>query len=344
MTSESRFQQVKTTLNVRSLLKSKFSRKEPAENYVQEKLSYKNLNTAQSIATDKHQKTAPQAIVDSHSKITASGSLDKKETIQIAQLDLSQYRHGNEVAQRVSELLSAPDAIRTFIWTTIGISVFTVILYSLAANILADPQASTIAGNFLDWFVWIAGNIYTLLVGIILGALLGILRVLHKSMRNIESILQILLDLTGQAAKDYKSLQSGALIMPSAGEFVEKVYDEVLSPIIEDVISSSVILVGRPIIWVYRWTIDRAIRFLIARVPLSTDVEDHIMEMATSTFEDAEDFHAEITRFTNLASGTISIIGRATRFYSLLPLYIVTTIVLLLVLIPLVTLVYRYFG
>jgi len=146
---------------------------------------------------------------------------------EVATLDLSKYQSG-ELADRIVEVISIPKAFGGLILTTLLLVVlWFLVVYLLFAN--AD-----IANTY-----WYAVCAYALTVGVVLGIVLGILRLVSRGIRGIGGVLEIVLEITDQAASDYDALQTGDTRMPTGSELIEQVSDEVVLPAAEKSLSGA---------------------------------------------------------------------------------------------------------
>ncbi len=161
----------------------------------------------------------------------------------VAKVDLSKYPTGPLVEQ-ISNLISVPAAFRR-------------IMLTMLIVMLAAPHACAFIMPMEELSGLLKTGVYSyaMIAGMGFGILFGILRVISIGMRSVQEILNIIPRITGQAATDYAQLQTGNMRMPTGGELMEQVYDEVVLPTVEKVASSAFGFLGTPLFWAYRRTL-----------------------------------------------------------------------------------------
>lgn len=248
-------------------------------------------------------------------------------------LDLSRYRTGGLVGNLV-ELISVPHALRRVVVVTLYLT--TAVCFAIGVIF----YQATLSG--IGWLVLCA---YSLIAGFGLGILLGFLRVLSRALVSIEELLKITLKITESAADDYANLQSGATRMPSAGELVEQVYEEVLLPTMEEAVSEAFGFIGRPILWLYRRSIGAAVRYVIkkmARFSMTQEQAVATVEETKQHIETLAKYPEYIRDYTKRAAELVHRVSRKIRFYATLPLYIAFFLCLFMASVPI--LVLRFFA
>ena len=253
-------------------------------------------------------------------------------------VDLSKYRSG-ALAEQLTNIISIPSAFRRVVLTMFCIG--------LAAPVLCSIFLPT---DNLSGILVILAYVYAVFIGLVLGGCVGILRVFWTALRSVEAVLNILLEITGYAAADYERVQSGQAKMPTGGELMQQVYEEVISPAIAKAISGSFGWLGIPILWLYRRTLGFAVSLVIQAVSRrrSHNADD---ENENGSGEDADTSSSDISpedertetncysrrieAFTKRAAGTVSSIGARIRFYAMMPLYIAFSVLLVIGLMPL---------
>jgi hypothetical protein len=184
-----------------------------------------------------------------------------------------------------------------------------------------------------------------LTAGVIFGLILGVLRIINSAMKNIESILTIVLEITGKAATEYEQIQAGTIRLPSGGELVEQVYDNIVLPVMERAVARTFGVLGTPLLWTYRRTIGSAVRYLVKRVncaKTATEGEQDLVQDARSGLAAIAKYSETIKTYTSSASEFVGNIGRKIRLYTILPMYILFFASLSLATIPI--LLIRYFA
>lgn len=262
-----------------------------------------------------------------------SGEADESPTgvKEVAKLDLSQYRTG-PLVERLVEVISLPLALLRVVLTMVVLAIAMPIACYLVLP-MEDFSTMMSAGAYL----------YSIVFGFVLGLLLGIVRVVAIAMRSVEEVLNIILQLTAQAAGDYEHLQSGSKRMPSGGELMQQVYDEVALPAMEKAAGKAFSFLGAPIFWVYRRTLGSAVRFVITSVAGKESDEqenDKISTAAESGLAAVAKYSDRIQRFTSAASGIVSGISRRIRVVAMTPLYVIFTGFVLIGTVPLVVMWY----
>ena len=213
-----------------------------------------------------------------------------------------------------------------------------------------ELEFSFLPTDNLSGILVILAYVYAVFIGLVLGGCVGILRVFWTALRSVEAVLNILLEITGYAAADYERVQSGQAKMPTGGELMQQVYEEVISPAIAKAISGSFGWLGIPILWLYRRTLGFAVSLVIQAVSRrrSHNADD---ENENGSGEDADTSSSDISpedertetncysrrieAFTKRAAGTVSSIGARIRFYAMMPLYIAFSVLLVIGLMPL---------
>lgn len=208
-------------------------------------------------------------------------------------LDLSRYRT-DELASKIAEILSVPEAIRTVSKTTsfatIGLLIVNILLYVFVNNALTP---------------WLLSSVYALLAAVPLGFILGLVRVAGRLIDRIEDLLKLTLQTSLAVSHDYQSIQSGEKELPSAADIVAHVYNGIILPIIESTVTNSLGFVGTPLLWVYRYTIGKGIRFLIVRMKTSLLSDDEQAGVEKKTGEVFQAVGGSITKIENTINAAL---------------------------------------
>ena len=184
-------------------------------------------------------------------------------------------------------------------------------------------------------------SLYALLVGVVLGLLLGLLRLANAALGNVEAILNLVLGIAGTAAEDYDHLETGQKQLPSASQLVSQVYDEVLLPSLETAVSEAFGVLAKPLLWAYRRTVGGAVRALLKwahRRPLTAEAERQVEQAARLGLSTTAHYSAAVQTFAGSASELVSGVSRKIRRYAIGPLYIAFFGCLALAVIPLLIL------
>ena len=248
------------------------------------------------------------------------------------QIDFTKYQTA-ALAERLTELLSVPGALRRIAETTFLVLILTAFVCSL---IFTFSEITLLPGLVL--------SAYSLVAGFFLGLLLGLLRILSKTLHNIESILALVLEVTGKVATDYEQVQTGKSQLPSGGELVEQVYTGVVLPALEKVVANLFGPLSTPLLWLYRRTIGSAVHYVVKRVAaiqITSESAQLLKEKTKSGLASVSNYSETITNYTASAMQVVNNIGRKIRFYAMLPTYALFILALVLATAPI--LVVRYF-
>ena len=251
-----------------------------------------------------------------------------------AALDLSRYR-ASDLTERFVELISVPRALRTVLTTT----VVAALLAAATAWLVLENAKVTLTPA-------LAGCAYSLVIGVVLGGLLGVCRVLLAATANLEEILSIVLRITRQAADDYGSLKSGAVELPAPGELMQQVYEQVLLPAMERSVSGAFGLAASPVLWTYRKTIGTAVRSLVGRVARQQVSESdgaRVTAGAERTIRTAAESVEAIQGFTDKAGQILGRTATRIRRFALLPLQAALVVAVVMAAAPLLAICY-FFG
>jgi hypothetical protein len=255
------------------------------------------------------------------------------EPAQVAKLDLSKYGTA-ELVGGLTELISVP---RMFLRIVKFAGLIGLLAFVACCLIFAYSEVSLVP--------WLTVCAYSLVVGVLLGVILGFLRVIAHAILNIESVLRIGLQITGEAATDYEQLQSGEMQLPSGGELVEQVFSEVVSPALEKAVARAFGILGKPLLWFYRLTVRSSVRYMLKRVRrriVSDEKQQVLTDGALSGLGTLAKYSDTITAFTSSALKIVTKTGRTIRFWVMFPLYALFTAALLLATLPI--LLVRYFA
>ncbi len=250
---------------------------------------------------------------------------------QVPKIDLAKYRTA-DLVDRLTDLISVPEALNKIAKTAPVAAVFVVVAYVF---VLWYAE--------LTFISWIFVCIYSVMVGVVLGIVLGFFRVIATAMHSVESILRIVLEISGKAAVDYEQIQAGGVRMPTGYELIEQIYDDVVLPSIEQAVANGFGFLSWPILKAYRMTIGWAVRYFVKRlVRAQMDKEDdqQIEKMSGDALATIAHYSERIQKFASSASDFVGKIGRAIRFYAMLPLYIVFGVALALATVPILVVLF----
>ncbi|PHS03207.1 MAG: hypothetical protein COA78_18515 [Blastopirellula sp.] len=250
---------------------------------------------------------------------------DDTDSPEVTTINLADYR-SKEMVDQLVELISVPSAIgKVFFNTLLLIVGIPVACYSLFSS------------STLSLLGWVFLGPYSLVLGLIFGIILGLLRVISTAMKNVESILSMILDITDRAALDYDQLRTGNAKLPTGPELVEQVYEQVMLPMLEQAVKQAFSIFSYPILFIYRRSIHSAVRFMIKRVqrfskskPADKEIEVEVI----STRGKIAKYSDTIKKYTSSAKQWIAHVGGKLRFYAMRPMYVVYIIAMLVALLP----------
>ena len=169
---------------------------------------------------------------------------------------------------------------------------------------------------------------------------------LRSSLSNMLLIVELMLETTKNVAKDIESLRSGDTEPPTPRELVQGVYLEIFLPIIEQIIASQLWIFAKPVLFLYRLTFGRLMRIVINLLPdkamaAVTNTQDLIekaenvdMGKIVEALDTAKDHidrgESTIVSTLDWTKEKINSIGGRTKFYVMLPCYIISGIIILL--------------
>ncbi len=253
--------------------------------------------------------------------------LDPPSPVRIEKIDLATYRT-SELVERLTELISVPRSVRKILTAAFILTVLsTVACYGI--HIYSE----------ITQFTLLCLCAYSLAVGGVFGLVLGLLRIITTASGNVESILMIVMEVTGKAAADYEQIQAGTMRLPTGGELVEQVHGSVVLPVIEQTTAKTLGVLGTPLLWTYRRTVGGAIRRLAGRVnrtQTTTEAGQDLVQDAGCSPAPIAKYSETIQTYTSRASELVGNIGAKIRFYTILPMYALFFTALGLAMLPIV--------
>lgn len=244
-----------------------------------------------------------------------------------ARIELSRYKT-DELVSRIVEILSIPEAILMVLRTTV---------FAVVCLIAANSLIYTLGDH--SRLLWLFSSVYAIAIALVLGFGLGLIRVASSFLSRVEGLLQLTLKISRAVSEDSRAVSGGEKRMPSASEIVEHVYEEVIMPTVESVVSKTFGFVGKPLLWLYRRTIGGGVRLLITRIKTEslTDSERTDIEQdADGLIHDVGENSSSIERAIDGAMGYTSAATGALRKILLKPMRIVFSLVCVVAIIPLV--------
>ena len=239
-------------------------------------------------------------------------------------IDFSKY--GTETfAANLVELISIPKALsETFKTTVVAVAFVQVI--SLCILAFSDLPG-------LEWFTL---TLYAFVTSVILGFLLGVLRLIRRSFSNVEAILVFVIDIADQASLDISRLGTGNVRVPTAGELIDDAFEEVVWPMVEQTAAATFGPLSRPLLWFYRRTLGPGVQRLVKRLNIEVQ-NDGAAAKLDSKVEPAEDASARIEAIRNQLSKARTFVGKVAstlQSLALRPLYFAYTVALVAAISP----------
>ena len=246
----------------------------------------------------------------------------------VQDLDLSKYKSA-ELAENILEIVSIPGLFWQ-IAKTACLAIFIAVVAAIVVRTFAIAEG-------LTFFLITA---YSIVLAVVFGVALGVLRVIHRNLINVDEILDHLLKISGYAVDDLSSLRSGQQQIPPGDVVLSKVYDDVIMPTVETVVSESLGIVGKPILWIYRRTLGSAVRYVIKRTAISKATPEELEKLRTGVADSVNALASDKTFETNLwlkrARDIVDSVGKGLQNYAMRPLFFVFIGFLILALAPII--------
>ena len=244
-----------------------------------------------------------------------------------ATIDFKKYRTP-ELAVSVTEIVDVRGKLA---------SGFKTAFFSFTGFLLLVGVAFWWRGNLATFSLAIG---YSLFAGAVFSLVMAIAGAVKRSLAEMEQLVGLLFSTTSQIASDIASLGTGSTTLPSARKLIEGVYGDVLLPTVEQVVAKSLGWIGTPVLFAYKLTLGRVVRFAIKCVPdtaFAAD-EDQLNERAQQVMAELESISDEkenTDKALNWAQRQLEYIGTKARFLVMLPCYIISVAIVVIVLIPL---------
>jgi len=184
--------------------------------------------------------------------------------------------------------------------------------------------------------------VYGIVAGLVVGSMFATAEVLRQSLGNMIDVVDLLLEATKRVAHDMNVVRSGDARKPSAKDIMQGVYLEVFLPIVENDVSDSLWIFGKPILFLYRFTLGRLVRRVIRMLPEQafepSDGRD-VEAVANDTLERMQVVAENETRIVDALNWTqdkVTRIGGRLKLFVMLPWYTVCATVAIVFAIPLV--------
>ena len=242
------------------------------------------------------------------------------------EFDLSKYQTA-ELVENITEIINVPGGI----WEVFKTAFFAIIF---AGILMAVIRALGIAAG-VEWFLI---SIYSIVIAIVFGFLLGLLRVVYSCLINVDEVLKQILNISEHAADDVAALHSGQQQSPPGNVLISKVYDEVVMPTVETVVSESLGILGKPILWIYRRTIGSAVRYVIKQSAIKKSSSKSAEKLRHETKKTLNELVAteETKSYLQRAREIVSTIGTGLRLFAIRPLFVIYVVLLILALLPII--------
>lgn len=259
---------------------------------------------------------------------------DEVSEVRAKKIDFKKYR-SPELADSVTDII---DVRGKFVG---GLKTM---FFSFGAFLLLVGILFWIKGNFAT-FTLAAG--YSIVAGAVFSLVMAIAGVVKRSLSEMEQLVGLLFSTTNQVAQDVSSLGQGDVELPSARELVEGVYGDVLLPAVEQVVAKSLGFVGKPLLFAYRMTLGRIVRKTIKLLPDSALAEssEQLKVKADSIMKDLKSVgskKSQIDTTLTWAQDHLGALSTKAKFLVLLPCYVIASIIVLAVSIPLVVLYFWF--
>ena len=254
-------------------------------------------------------------------------------TNSASEFDLSKYRTA-ELVENVTEIINVPGGI----WEVFKTAAFATVLVAILLVVIRMLGIATGA----EWFLI---SIYSIVVAIAYGFLLGLLRVVYGCLINVDEVLKQILDISDLATDDVAALNSGQKQLPPGNILISKVYDDVVMPTLETVVAESLGLLGKPVLWIYRRTIGSAVRYVIKRSALknkSPKALEKLQHETKQTLTDIADSNEETKSYIKRARDIVSTIGTGLRNFAIRPLFVIYVVLLVLALLPIIAILFIF--
>ena len=249
-------------------------------------------------------------------------------------IDFKKYR-SPELAESVTEIVSVGAKFVGGLKT---------MFFAFVAFLLLVGILFWIKGGFATFTLAFG---YSIFAGAAFSLVMAIASVVKRSLSEMEQLVGLLFSTTNQIAQDVSSLGQGDVALPSARELVEGVYGDVLLPAVEQVVASSLGFVGSPLLFAYRMTLGRIVRKTIKLLPDSALAEnkEQLKSKADAIMENLKtvsDEQSQIKKTLTWAQDHLGDVSAKASFLVLLPCYVIATVIVVVVLVPLVVLYFWF--
>jgi hypothetical protein len=250
--------------------------------------------------------------------------------VHTKEIDFTAY-DSPELQNEIIACISFEQSFRAMVkWATAGI-ILAIIVTPLVLN-----------GASKSWLI--ACEAYALIAGLLGGLSFAIAETIRRSVGQMLRIAELLIDLCAKIVTDWEEVQDGKQTLPPTNQLVQKVYAQVVLPIVERVLSESLGVMGRPMLLLYRHTLGRVIRYVIIhhvsanavlRVPGAEFIGEKMnAEKLTQKLADNAAKAPGNIELLKLAQDAIQHLGGKVKAYVMRPCYILFGIILSVLFLP----------
>ncbi|MEM8670589.1 MAG: hypothetical protein AAGG48_23895 [Planctomycetota bacterium] len=245
---------------------------------------------------------------------------------QKTQIDFSKYR-SEELITTIAATISLPGAIRSIIrWSIAGVALLV---------LLVGVVLKLIGGLSLLW--WFVLESYAAPAGSLVGLLLGLAEFVRRSLSNMTTLVDLLLETTMQVAIDARELSSGDTEMPPTRDLVEDVYEQVFLVIIREVLGTMFGFFAKPVYWLYHVTLNQMVRLAIRFIPRSeeesTELSPEFLAKASEIGETLDE-QGRVVASLKWAKEKFDSLGGWLKLLVMIPCYSIVLSVIVLILLP----------
>ncbi len=198
---------------------------------------------------------------------TLSESPDSTAEITVEEIDFSKYRT-KELANEIADLVGLPKSL----FKLVCVAVICLLLGTGAvyAAMRIDDQNS---------FAMMLSQAYAIPTSLLFAIALWIVLMVRKGLSSLTKIVDLLLCATVKVARDYRELYGGRKKLPPMAKLVGAVYEHVFMHAFRECLSSATGVLGAPVYWAYRLTIDRMLKMVVRFVATKTASEEAKSDM-----------------------------------------------------------------
>jgi|GEM_PF-4698649 len=189
-------------------------------------------------------------------------------------LDLSHYVD-DKLVDRVLDMFGTPaqvmDLLKCVFWFAFLVPI-AAFLYLKATGVV----------GIWSWVALVYAGLAGLFLGTIAAALWFARSIVAKSL----ALATLTAERSRLAVSDMRKVESGTMVVPSSGQLVVQMYEQVILPTLEHVIGEKFTYLKTPVLFLYRNSIGRIIRFALARLVVGVTSEERKGELATEVMDE----------------------------------------------------------